>query len=263
MACQGRQIFSRPRLTAKELHSVEYRKRIYDQYVSVQQQSLPLDASDTLKPRAPFLRRVIERHFPTDRDSIILDLGCGSGVFIHFIREAGYHNVIGVDVSWEQVAEAKNLGIEGIKQGDLIDALEQLPDESQDVVVSFDVIEHFTKEELVYFTDQVLRVLRAGGRWIIHVPNGEGLFGSRIFFSDFTHQTCFTPSSIAQLLKSSGFSSVRCYEDTIVIHGLKSALRRVIWEGVRLILLVILAAETGEASSTYVLTQNLLAVAIK
>lgn len=244
-------------------YGVGYRKRIYDHYVSAGHQASPQNSLGALKHRAPFLRRVIKHHFPANQEIAILDLGCGNGAFIHFAREVGYHNVVGMDVSCEQIAEAERLGIEGIKQGDLMETLEQLPASSQDVVVTLDVIEHFTKDELLSFTDQVFRVLKSGGRWIIHVPNGEAIFGSRIFFSDFTHQTCFTRISIAQLLKASGFSKVDCYEDTIVVHGLKSALRRVIWASVRLVFRIILAAETGDASNAYILTQNLLAVAIK
>jgi cyclopropane fatty-acyl-phospholipid synthase-like methyltransferase len=50
-----------------------------------------------------------------DRSARILDLGCGHGVFIYFHREAGYTNVVGVDKSPEQVAEAT--GCSYVSQG--------------------------------------------------------------------------------------------------------------------------------------------------
>jgi cyclopropane fatty-acyl-phospholipid synthase-like methyltransferase len=118
---------------------------------------------------------------------------------------------MGVDRSPEQVKEAQRLGIAGVKEGDLLETLESLSDESVDLIVAFDVIEHFTKDELVLFVDEVNRVLRKGGKWIIHTPNGESPFAGRMRYWDFTHEQAFTHTSIAQLLNASGFSLVTCY----------------------------------------------------
>lgn len=241
---------------------MDHRTQIYKSYASVGQYCLaPIDLNG-LKGRVPYLDRVIAQHFPKDTSTAILDLGCGHGAFIYRIRETGYTNVVGVDISSEQVAEAKRLGIPEVYQGDILDFLRQTQDESQGVVITFDVIEHFTKDEIMVLGREVYRVLTKGGKWIIHVPNGEGFFGARAFFGDFTHQTGFTRNSITQLLKAVGFAQVACYEDRIVVHGFKSALRFVIWEIVRFVLRVVLAAETGNFRD-YILTQNLLAVAVK
>ncbi len=242
---------------------VDHRELIYNSYASTGQPGVfPADLS-ALRQRAPYLKRIIRRHFPPDTEANILELGCGHGAFIHFIRQAGYSNVIGVDVSREQVEKARQLGIDGVKQGDLMETLQQVPDASQDVVIAFDVIEHFTKDELIPLGREVHRALRGGGKWILHTPNGEALFGSRSYFWDFTHRTGFTRNSITQFLKAVGFSQVECYEDKVVVHGLRSAARWLIWESARLLLRVILAAETGNTGNDYILTQNFLTVAVK
>lgn len=242
---------------------MDHRKQIYEHYVSAgQSASSPADLSG-LERRAPYLKRVIANHFPANREASIIDLGCGHGAFIYFIRQAGYQNVIGVDVSPEQVSEAPRLGIAGVKQGDLLEYLKILPTASQDLVIAFDVIEHFTKDELLPLACEVHRVLCENGKWILHTPNGEGLFGSRSYFSDFTHQTSFTRNSMVQFLGSMGFSNISCYEDKIVVHGWKSAIRYVIWESVQFILRVVLAAETGNLTNDYILSQNMLTVSFK
>ena len=143
----------------------DYRSRIYQHYGHAHNGNVSLapQSIQGLSPRAPYLRRVIREYFPVDRNAKIMDLGCGHGAFIHFIREAGYANVLGVDRSPEQVAEAKRLGIDGVHEGDLMNTLQATPDASQDVVIAFDVIEHFGKEELLSFVDEVCRVLRSGG----------------------------------------------------------------------------------------------------
>ncbi len=62
--------------------------------------------------------------------------------------------------------------------------LQDTPNASLDVVIAFDVIEHFTKTEMISLVDEVHRVLKPSGRWVIHMPNAESPFGSRILFGD-------------------------------------------------------------------------------
>ena len=240
-----------------------YRSRIYRQYVNARDQSLaPLTLSE-LAPREPYLRKLVLQHFPKDKDASVLDLGCGHGALLHVARKLGYRNILGVDGSPEQVAAAKLLGIDDVKQCDLMHALELQEDGSLDVVIAFDVIEHFTREELLPFVDQVLRVLNVRGRWIIHVPNAESPFGGRMRYWDLTHELAFTRTSLSQLLLSSGFGEVRCFEDMPVVHGTKSAVRWLLWKMFRSVLRLYIAAETGYASNEHIFSQNLLAVALK
>ncbi|HBD12395.1 MAG TPA: hypothetical protein DCZ13_09625, partial [Porticoccaceae bacterium] len=165
-----------------------YRSRIYTHYVQAREQALAPQTLAGLAPRSHALRRLIEQHFPADKNAVVLDLGCGHGALLHFAREAGYTNLRGVDGSPQQVVAARRLGIEGVEEGDLRDALAAQPDASLDVVIAFDVIEHFTRDELLPFVDEVHRVLKAGGRWIIHVPNGESPFFGSIRYGDLTHE---------------------------------------------------------------------------
>lgn len=160
--------------------TTDYRERIYRRYSSARERVLAPDTLDGFGPRVPFLNRIIRNHFPRDRSAAILDLGCGHGALVYLAHQAGYRNIRAVDGSPEQVAEAKRLGIDGVVQGDLMESLRSLADESQDCIVALDVIEHFTKAELLPFIDEVYRVLRSEGRWIIHTPNAESPFGGRI-----------------------------------------------------------------------------------
>ena len=240
-----------------------YRTRIYSSYVNARTTPLAPVTIDGLMPRAPYLRRLIQRHFPSNYQATVVDLGCGHGAIVHFARQAGYVNVRGVDGSPEQVAAARRLGIDGVKEGDLLNTLAGMPDASQDCVVTFDVIEHFTRDELIGLVDEVHRVLQPGGRWIIHAPNGESPFGGRMRYWDLTHELAFTRTSIAQLLYSSGYSDVHSYEDEPIPHGLKSMVRWVLWKGFRAVLRLYLAAETGDTGRDAIFSQNFLAVAVK
>ena len=241
----------------------DWRTRIYNSYVTGRQQELAPDSLTGLKPRLPMLQKLVRRHLPPDKNAHILELGCGHGALIHVARQMGYRNVSGIDGSPEQVAAARRLKIEGVEQGDVMETLTQTPDKVLDCVVAFDLIEHFTKDELIGLVDEVCRVLKPGGRWIIHTPNAESPFGNRMLFWDFTHELAFTRTSLSQLLLSSGFLKVGCYEDRPVPHGLKSLVGWTLWQCIRGILRLYLAAETGDTGRDAIFSQNLLCVAFK
>lgn len=240
-----------------------YRQRIYASYATARDTPLAPENLDGLSPRLPYLRQLAHRHFPEDRDVVILELGCGHGALLHVLQQQGYRNVRGVDGSPDQVAAALRLGIAGVKQNDVMAALAGTPTVSQDVVVAFDLIEHFSKDELIPLVDEVHRVLKPGGRWVIHAPNAEGPFSSRMRHWDFTHELAFTRTSLDQLMRASGFTRVECFEDRPAPHGLKSLMRLVLWRVMRGALMSYLAVETGTLDRRVVLSQNLLAVVYK
>jgi len=238
-----------------------YRSRIYARYSQGGRETDNPVSVENFKSRAPYLKKIIKNHFPPNKNINIVDLGCGQGAFLYFLRSEGFSNLTGVDISTDQTEIAKKLGVEGIINGHLMETLAKISDNSQDIVIAFDVIEHFTKIELLPFVDEVHRVLRSNGKWIIHAPNGESPFFGRIRYGDFTHEQAFTRNSISQLLLASGFNEVKCFEDKPVVHGVKSAIRRILWEGFRLIFLLFNASETGCWDNKAVFSQNLLTIA--
>lgn len=240
-----------------------YRQRLYQHYLTAGAAGEALEGIDRLDLRAAHLQNLIRQHFPRDKDAAILDVGCGHGAMLYFARQAGYHNTAGIDCSAAQVAEAGRRGITGIIEGDVLQVLDTFPAESQDVVIAFDVIEHFTKDELLGCLDQVYRVLKTGGKLIIHAPNGASPFCGRIRYGDFTHELAVTAESMAQLCRVCGFSQSSCYEDQPVPHGLKSGVRWLLWKFIRGLLRCYVAVETGAMDSGMIFSQNLFCVATK
>jgi 2-polyprenyl-3-methyl-5-hydroxy-6-metoxy-1,4-benzoquinol methylase len=208
------------------------------------------------EPRKAFLQHIIAQHIPRDTSVRILELACGPGALLHFLERAGYRNVAGVDVSAEQIAVARRLGILSATCSTLEDFLAAQEDASADRVLAIDILEHLTREEIVECLTAIRRVLKPGGRCIAHVPNGEGLFGMRIRYGDFTHELALTPRSAQQLFRVAGFREVRCFEDKPRVHGLTSLVRRVIWDVGTLPSRLLLAAETGVTQG--VLSQNMM-----
>ena len=78
----------------------------------------------------------------------VLDIGCGSGSFLKALSDKGYTEITGIDLSEEQVKLAHQLGVSQVQQGDLIDFF-NAADHKFDLISGMDIIEHFTKNELV------------------------------------------------------------------------------------------------------------------
>ena len=80
---------------------------------------------------------------------------------------------------------------------------------------------------------------------------------------DFLATTSYTHASISQMLRAAGYADVQCVEDTPAVHGLKSAVRWVLWKCIRAVGRLMLAAETGESGRDAIFSQVFLVVAIK
>lgn len=244
------------------LESVAWKKRLYDSYVSSGQAgTFTMSAEQTFRPRKAYIERLISTYFPGNRDAAILDLGCGHGTFLYFLARAGYMRAVGVDTSSEQIGKAHEFGITTAQCEPAFEYIRSLRSESLDMVLLFDILEHLEKQELFDLLDEVHRVLRPGSMCLIHVPNGEGLFGMRIRCGDMTHIQAFTPNSARQMLMATGFSEVGCFEERPVVHGLTSLIRRALWDVGTLPARLLLAAETGATRA--ILSENLLVKAVK
>lgn len=239
-----------------------YRERLYRNYLANHRGQALIAPKERLRGAQPYFKRLV-KHFPTDRDTRILELGCGYGVWLHWLRESGYRNLEGVDRSPEQVEAAHGLGMNFVVENDLAADLAARASESCDVVLAADILEHLTKDEALSMADQVFRVLAPGGLFILHLPNGDGIFAGHIEYGDFTHELIVTSTSLAQMLRCVGFTGFSAYEDTPVVHGFSSACRSLVWMAARTAVRLIFAAETGNLGRDLILSQNFLAVARK
>ncbi|MBM9520476.1 class I SAM-dependent methyltransferase [Desulforhopalus vacuolatus] len=235
----------------------DWKKRLYDGYISTGQASNPKQNNDG----NPYYERLIAAHLPKDTNVSILDLACGHGDLINSLKKNGYKNVLGVDISAEQVAAAHKLDICEVVHEDLNVFLERSKEKTYDVVFLMDIIEHFEKQEILDLFDKVNQILTDKGTIVIHVPNGAGIFGMRVRYGDFTHQNAFTSKSMQQILHACHFVNVTSFEDKPPIHGLKSFGRRILWPVLTFPLRLLLTAESG--TTTHILSQNILVTAKK
>jgi 2-polyprenyl-3-methyl-5-hydroxy-6-metoxy-1,4-benzoquinol methylase len=137
----------------------------------------------------------------------VLDLGCRDGALTRHYA-AGNH-VVGLDVDRVALAHAARHGIETV-WADVEDAL-PFEDESFDVVVAAEVLEHCREPRLV--VDEAARVLRLGGPIAGSVPNAYRLKNRLRFLAgrpiehDPLHLHIFRPRDVRALLD--GFEAVQ------------------------------------------------------
>lgn len=99
----------------------------------------------------------------------VLDAGCGAGYGSRLLAEAGAREVVGVDIAGavlEAIAPTMPDNVR-LQTGDLRSL--ELDDDSVEVVVCFEVIEHF--DEPMVVLDELVRVLAPGGLLLISSPN--------------------------------------------------------------------------------------------
>ena len=176
---------------------------------------------------------------------------------LFFLKNIGYLNIEGVDISSEQVDLSRNiLTSESIYESDAIPFLESRSN-SFDLILGLDIIEHLQKDECFQFLDAAFQALKPGGRLVLQTPNAASPWGSEYRYGDFTHELGFTPDSLKGVLSVVGFQGIEIREMRPVLINLKSAIRLFLWRLIRLFLMAWNYIEIGNPGSR-VYTRNML-----
>jgi len=110
------------------------------------------------------------------RSDRILEVGAGRG-YTCMKLAAHVESMVGIEVSEPSFNEAKNLvrdqGLENVQilHSSAQDLTTLFNPESFDKVISIDVIEHLHPDDAHDHIEQVYRVLKPGGCYIVHTPN--------------------------------------------------------------------------------------------
>jgi len=102
----------------------------------------------------------------------VLDFGCGHGGLCAHVARKGAADVVGVDLVEDRIASARAMAEESklpVKPRFILARDErsiELPDDSIDVIMCFDVLEHVMEYEAIIA--EWRRILRPGGRVLIH-----------------------------------------------------------------------------------------------
>ena len=241
--------------------SVEYRKVLYANYHTTQSGRASLTSAEALflREKRQFESEILPLLQSVSKSARIFDMGCGSGSLLKGLKDAGYTNVIGMDLSEEQVNMAHEFGVSEVVLGDAMQFLRDAQ-EGFDVITGMDIIEHFTKDELVELLQLIQSKLNPGGMAIFRTPNMDAPVASAFALGDFTHENYLNASSAEQVMLSCGFHSVNVLPSTMRVQGvLKEIVRRIAYDWLELFWKLQLFA-TARSTRKVLFTPNLIIV---
>jgi SAM-dependent methyltransferase len=128
----------------------------------------------------------------------VLELGAG---YCEWINNVSAARRVALDI-WPDVARFAGPGVESV----VLDAASELPTLGAsrfDAVLASNILEHFEPAVAASVVEDVGRLLKPGGRFVVIQPNFR--YASKQYFDDYTHRAVFTDVSLPSLLRAHGF----------------------------------------------------------
>lgn len=149
----------------------------------------------------------------------LLDIGCGTGEFLHFAQKLGWSNVEGIEVIPEIAEYATKLTGAKIYTSDFLET--PLPLNSYSVITLWDVIEHLSNVPSVL--NRIYSLLKPGGVVIIGTVNRDGVSIRLLKDKSLTimppeHLTFFTHKGMHQALRLQNFCDIMCWSSMIYLR---------------------------------------------
>ncbi len=141
----------------------------------------------------------------------VLELGCGTGLFLAFVKAMGIKDVVGVD----QDPKVLEYGTDDVEGKIVVTGIDDFlgcdaAKHRFDRIVMLDVFEHFSPYEGVALLVKIKAALTERGMIVMRLPNCASPWGLQYQFHDLTHKAMYTPGSIRQVALAAGFECVRC-----------------------------------------------------
>ena len=125
-----------------------------------------------------YYKNLLWPHLPEDKSEQIIDVGCGTGIAIGFLKALGYQSIVGFDAD---AGQAKIAIEKGLPVKHVTDTCAHLRGMGQvaSCVLCLDVLEHIPKNIHLDFLRAIFDVIKPGGRLIMTVPNANSTLASR------------------------------------------------------------------------------------
>jgi 2-polyprenyl-3-methyl-5-hydroxy-6-metoxy-1,4-benzoquinol methylase len=135
----------------------------------------------------------------------VLEIGFGNGSFLAWARRQNAQ-VTGTEIIDTLIEQARTKGYDAQSASlpTLLASGRQF-----DLIVAFDVFEHWHKDELIANLGQLHALLAGDGLLLARFPNGHSPFGRVHQHGDLTHMTTLSSSSVTQLAQMTGFTVER------------------------------------------------------
>lgn len=143
----------------------------------------------------------------------VLDIGTSTGTNLRMLRDSGFTNVTGLDMSEDaaRFCEEKNLGKV------LIGDVQAMPfdDEAFDLVLATDILEHVDDDKAA--AREIARVLKPGGHVLISVPAFQSLWGLQDDVSQ--HKRRYRLEGLLPVLQSANLQIKQSYYFNVLLFA--------------------------------------------
>lgn len=170
----------------------------------------------------------------------VLEIGFGNGKFLQFCVDAGW-TTTGTEINPLLVQLAQEAGFNALCSSDL----SELNDDEFDLVAAFDVLEHIPQDKILFFLEQIYRVLKPNGTCLLRFPNGDSPFGLANQNGDITHVSAIGSEKIQYFVSQTPLKLICCrgehepfIEDTFlktIRRGVSLACKKIINAFIRLV----------------------------
>jgi 2-polyprenyl-3-methyl-5-hydroxy-6-metoxy-1,4-benzoquinol methylase len=210
---------------------------LYDNYSTINSHIRNVFDEGYYRKTASEYHQLYAGFMPGAKDANILDIGCGNGMFLYYLKAQGYTRYFGIDADNSSLGIVRNHISTQVQNISAVDFLRD-KENTYDLVIMNEVLEHIPKEEIVPLIRQIHRSLKPGGIYISYVPNMENPFTNYTRYHDFTHTIGFTQNSLQMVMRMGGFSDVTVSgTDPGRIKGVKKKLKRTLQNFVKKILI--------------------------
>jgi len=111
----------------------------------------------------------IQRRFADDTAIRILDLGCGTGGMMQYLKDRGYQNIQGIDLSEEAVRISKERSL-NVSCGDMLSVSKFVGQDEMDVIISNDTLYFIPENDRPEYLQVLASRLKENGLLITNLP---------------------------------------------------------------------------------------------
>lgn len=171
-----------------------------------------LNSDQSVSETDPFTEeryRQFFRHIP-DSSKDVLDVGCNTGRGGRVLKDLnGALSIAGLDAVRDRLDRLPSAVYSTTVHG--LSTAIPVPDESYDIVVAGEFLEHLYPRDVESTLDEVFRILRIGGRFLLTTPNPSDIkrIVRRQSILGGAHLTQHHVGTLAFRLRMVGFSRIR------------------------------------------------------
>ena len=153
---------------------------------------------------------IIQYILDRDPEPTLLDIGSGRGEWLQKCSERGFKSC-GIELNPEMASLCQNLGLD-IIQGDAINSLTDIAENTFSIITAFHIIEHMSFDSMNKILIECQRILKKDGLLILETPSIDNLsISSRLFYIDPTHINPINADLLSFTLNKIGYNMVKVF----------------------------------------------------